>query len=97
MSTLVNMTITEFSDPLTESEFDHLRRQLDRLICQQEDVGTPEARNRAEVLAKADLVVEVISDIAKGKQCYATDAMGNQCLRTHPHPDQLHRGVGGQW
>jgi cytochrome c-type biogenesis protein CcmH/NrfF len=88
---------TEFTDPLTESEFDHLRRQLDRLICQQEDIDTLESRNRAEALAKADLVVEVISDIAKGEKCYATDALGNECLRSHPHTDQLHRGVGGQW
>lgn len=59
------MTTTEFSDPLTESEFDDLRRQLDRLICQQEDIGTPEAQNRAEALAKADLTVEVIADLAR--------------------------------
>lgn len=88
---------TEFHDQLTETEFTDLRRQLDRLICQQEDIGTRESRNRAAVLAEADLVVEVISDLAKSQQCYATDALGRQCLRNHPHPDQLHRGVGGQW
>lgn len=59
------MTDTEFNDPLTETEFDTLRRLLDRLICQQEDIGTPEARNRAEALSTADLTVEVISDLAK--------------------------------
>lgn len=35
------MTTTEFTDPLTESEFDALLRLLDRVICQEEDALAP--------------------------------------------------------
>lgn len=55
------MTTYTFYEPLTADEFATVRHLLDRLICQQEDEGTPEARERCDLLADADAAISAIA------------------------------------